>query len=92
MELEGPIIAEALRDVKIGGHTSQLVCKNFLGVCGYPDITEHEVALPEKPADSVRPAPSGKDPIKIVHYSDIHIDQKYVTGSSTNCTKPICCR
>lgn len=91
--LEGPIIAQALRDVKPGSHTSQNVCMNFLGVCGFPDITEHEVKIPsEKPEGSTRPAPSGKDPIKVVHYSDVHVDHLYVPGSSANCTKPICCR
>ena len=46
----------------------------------------------EKPADAARPAGSGKEPIKVVHYSDVHVDHMYVPGSSANCTKPICCR
>lgn len=92
VELEGPIIAEALREVKLGSHTSELICHNFLGVCE-PEIRPHQVIFPsEKPADSARPAPSGKDPIKVVHYSDVHVDHLYVPGSSANCTKPICCR
>lgn len=92
VNLEGPIIAKALRDITPGSHTSQLICMNFLGVCGYPDIfPPRGHAFPsEKPENSTRPDPSGKDPIKIVHYSDV--DQLYVPRSSANCTKPICCR
>ncbi|KAK7409706.1 hypothetical protein QQX98_008087 [Neonectria punicea] len=32
-----------------------------------------------------------KNPVKVVHYSDIHIDPLYAEGSNTKCTKPICC-
>lgn len=52
-----------------------------------------DIAYPSAQPAGGRPKPSGKDPIKIVHYSDIHIDPLYVPGSSTQCDgRPICCR
>ncbi|KAJ7240592.1 hypothetical protein C8J57DRAFT_102068 [Mycena rebaudengoi] len=29
---------------------------------------------------------------KVVHFSDVHIDRQYLSGSEANCKKPICCR
>ncbi|KAF4984349.1 hypothetical protein FZEAL_460 [Fusarium zealandicum] len=92
VELEGPIIAEALRNMVIGSKTSQLFCITFLGVCKYPAVEPWSVPFPPKTSARKRPAPSGRDPIKVVHYSDIHIDQLYTEGSNAKCRKPICCR
>lgn len=90
--LEGPIIAKAIRNMKIGSKTSKEFCITFLGICEYPDIKKWSVPFPSKKPAAARPASSGKDPIKVVHYSDIHIDPLYVEGSNAECTKPICCR
>ena len=91
--LEGPIIARAIRNMKVPSQTSKLFCINFLGVCDYPAVTPYTVPVAsEKPAGLTRPAPSGKAPLKIVHYSDVHADHLYTPGSTSNCTKPICCR
>ncbi|KAM5342427.1 hypothetical protein ACJ41O_013393 [Fusarium nematophilum] len=92
IELEGPIIAEALRNLVIGSKTSQLFCVTFMGLCEYPEVEPWDVPLPPKLPPRIRPAPSGQDPIKIVHYSDIHVDQLYTEGSNADCKKPICCR
>ncbi|KAF7542515.1 hypothetical protein G7Z17_g11503 [Cylindrodendrum hubeiense] len=90
--LEGPIIAKAIRGMTIGSRTSKEFCITFLGICEYPDVRQWSVPFPSEKPTTARPAPSGKDPIKVVHYSDIHIDPLYVEGSNTECTKPICCR
>ena len=69
------------------------MCITFLGLCSYPEVTPWSVPFPSpKPAGKTRPAPSGQPPIKVVHYSDIHIDHLYTPGANANCTKPICCR
>lgn len=34
----------------------------------------------------------GREPIKIVSISDLHIDYEYTVGKSVNCGKPLCCR
>ncbi|KAJ4141143.1 hypothetical protein NW768_000350 [Fusarium equiseti] len=92
IELQGPIIAEALRNVAIGSKTAQHFCVTFLGLCSYPDVEEWDVPLPPDRSHIKRPIPSGKDPIRVVHYSDIHVDQLYTEGANAKCNKPICCR
>lgn len=34
----------------------------------------------------------GREPIKIVSISDLHIDYEYTVGKSNNCGRPLCCR
>jgi sphingomyelin phosphodiesterase len=89
--LEGPVIAQQLRKMRIGSETSQLFCTTFLGLCPYPPVDPSPLSLSPKPSRA-RPAPSGQSPVQIVHFSDIHVDPFYETGANTNCTKPICCR
>jgi sphingomyelin phosphodiesterase len=89
---EGPNIAHALRNLETGSKTSKLFCITFFGVCPYPDITPYDIYFPTQKSPIPRPAPSKETPIQIVHFSDIHVDRLYVPGSSTNCTKHICCR
>ncbi|KUL89564.1 hypothetical protein ZTR_04476 [Talaromyces verruculosus] len=92
ISLEGPILAHDLRQMTVGSHTAQLFCNTIFGLCPFPSVTEYNVPFPSpKPATS-RPAVSGKTPIEVVHYSDIHVDLSYETGSNYNCTKNICCR
>lgn len=90
--LEGPIIAQDLRKMSIGSHSSQLFCITFFGLCDFPPVTPYTVPFPSAKPATQRPAVSGKTPIKIVHFSDIHVDHEYEVGANTNCTKPICCR
>ncbi|PHH89254.1 hypothetical protein CDD83_6421 [Cordyceps sp. RAO-2017] len=89
---EGPIIAGALRKMTIGSRPFKAFCTTLLGACGYPDVIPWKVPFPSPKPRGGRPKPSGQRPLKIVHYSDIHVDPLYMPGSSTNCNKPICCR
>ncbi|GAA5820218.1 hypothetical protein JCM10212_006785 [Sporobolomyces blumeae] len=34
----------------------------------------------------------GRAPFQVVHISDVHVDRSYAEGSSTTCSKVICCR
>lgn len=81
-----------MRSMDLDSRTSDEFCITFLGLCDYPDVEEWDIPFPSEKPRGGRPTPSGQDPIKVVHYSDIHIDQLYVEGSSTDCNKPICCR
>nr|UBK24972.1 phospholipase C [Mariannaea pinicola] len=92
IQLEGPVIASGLRSMAIGSRTSKEFCTTFLGLCAYPAVQQWSVPFSSSKSSKTRPSSSGKDPIKVVHYSDIHIDPLYVGGSNSNCTKPICCR
>jgi len=89
---EGPIMYSDIKAMSLGSHTSDLFCNTFFGLCDYPAVTPWSVPFPSaKPATS-RPAVSGQTPLKIVHFSDIHVDPSYVPGANYNCTKPSCCR
>jgi len=76
--------------------TSDQFCITFLGVCEYPEVDKWAVPFPSKPfcddSGAGRATPSGKDPIQVIHYSDIHIDPLYAEGASTECGMPTCCR
>ncbi|KAI9657708.1 MAG: hypothetical protein M1821_002884 [Bathelium mastoideum] len=90
--LEGPILAHDLREMTIGSRTSQLFCLTLFGLCQWPAVEPYTVSVTPKPSNASRPAVSGKDPIQIVHISDIHVDRFYEIGASYYCTKNICCR
>ncbi|KAK5993465.1 mRNA degradation protein [Cladobotryum mycophilum] len=92
IKLEAPIIASAIRKMSINSDLSKLFCSTFLGLCPAPTIPQWNVPFPAPKPAGGRPAPSGKKPLKVVQFSDIHVDPLYVAGSSTQCTKPICCR
>ncbi|KAH8692018.1 putative acid sphingomyelinase [Talaromyces proteolyticus] len=89
---EGPILAHDLRQMNIPSHTAQLFCNTIFGLCPFPTVTAYNVTFPSPKPSTSRPAASGKTSVKVVHYSDIHVDLSYETGSSYNCTKNICCR
>ncbi|KAI1484656.1 sphingomyelin phosphodiesterase [Biscogniauxia mediterranea] len=94
--LEGPIIAQGLRDIRVGSKTSRLACVAFMGLCSYPEVEPRNITFPSpKPLSgsaNALPKSSNLKPLHIVHYSDIHVDPFYVEGASAECTKPICCR
>ncbi|PHH61879.1 hypothetical protein CDD81_7743 [Ophiocordyceps australis] len=90
--LEGPILADVIRHMTLGSRTSYAFGTTVLGVCGYPDVVPWDVPFPSPKPAGGRPKPSGKKPLKVVHYSDIHIDEMYQTGANADCSKPICCR
>lgn len=94
VELEVPAIADIIRIMDVGSKTSLQFCIAFLGVCDYPKVDLWQVPFPSRSScqASQRSSTSGRDPIKVVQYSDIHIDEFYVTGSSTECDMPTCCR
>jgi hypothetical protein len=67
---EGPIIAQDLRGMAIGSHTSQLLCITFFGLCGYPAVTPYIVPFPTPKPAATRPPVSGLAPLKVIHFSD----------------------
>ncbi|KAI0006916.1 putative acid sphingomyelinase [Xylariaceae sp. FL0662B] len=89
---EGPIVARGLRGIMPGSRTSRLACVALMGLCSYPEVKPHNVTFPSPRPPNERPGPSGRKPLHIVHYSDIHVDPLYVEGANANCSKPICCR
>lgn len=94
VEREAPSIASIIRTMEVGSPSSTQFCMSFLGVCSAPKIATWNVEFASKKPCSVtkNEKVSGKKPIQVIHYSDIHIDPLYEKGSSTNCKKPTCCR
>ncbi|KAI1135224.1 putative acid sphingomyelinase [Hypoxylon sp. FL0543] len=90
--LEGPIVANSLRGITVGSRTSRLACVAFMGLCSYPEVEPYNVSFPSPKPRTERPRPSGLKPLRVVHFSDIHVDPLYVEGANANCSKPICCR
>ncbi|KAI0106474.1 Metallo-dependent phosphatase-like protein [Nemania sp. FL0031] len=90
--LEGPIIAHSLRGLNIGSKTSRLICVSLFGSCSFPEVENYNVSFPSPKPKRKRPRSSGLSPLRVVHYSDIHIDPWYTEGADANCTKFICCR
>lgn len=90
---EAPVLAQLARNIEPNSTAATQFCITFLGVCDYPKVDEWSVPFPSKPfCDAKAPAPSNKKPLKVIHYSDIHVDPLYTEGASTECKKPICCR
>ena len=90
--LEGPILAQDLRKMSIPSKTQELFCLTIFGLCKWPAVAPYSVPFPKPKPQKSRPVPSGQPPLKIPHFSDIHVDLSYEEGSNWNCTKPMCCR
>lgn len=78
--------------MRLLSRTSKVFCSSLVGLCQYPAVENWSVPFPSPKPAGGRPTPSGKAPLKIVHFSDIHVDSQYLPGSNTQCKKPICCR
>lgn len=40
----------------------------------------------------IKEDPKPRETIRVLHFSDIHLDFEYVTGATTKCNQPTCCR
>ncbi|KAG6025510.1 hypothetical protein E4U41_001501 [Claviceps citrina] len=93
VEREAPIIGSILQTMEIGTPSSKHFCASFLGLCDVPKVDEWKLELPSMEICSrEQKTVSGKKPLQIIHFSDIHIDPLYKEGTSIECGKPICCR
>ncbi|KAF3916855.1 Endopolyphosphatase [Dactylellina cionopaga] len=90
---EGPVIAEMLRNMKIGSRTNKVICASLFGLCENPDVLPYPGTIPPPAANrKIAPKVAATKPLKFVHISDTHIDRLYKNGTNTKCNKPICCR
>ncbi|KAJ5712779.1 hypothetical protein N7493_009247 [Penicillium malachiteum] len=89
---EGSAVHYSLTNLEIGSHTAKTFCASLVGLCDYPAIRPYNLTFPVPKPPTSRPPPSGKPAIKVVHFSDTHVDLSYATGSNYDCSKPICCR
>lgn len=77
------------------GQDGQTLCAFMFGTCSLPAPPQLNLdALfkgTKKPAP-VSLVPSKKKPLKVLHFSDYHLDLRYVVGSEANCGGSLCCR
>lgn len=77
------------------GQDGQTLCAFMLGTCSLPAPSPLNLTAlfkgTKKPAP-VSLVPSKKKPLKVLHFSDYHLDLRYVVGSEANCGGSLCCR
>jgi len=77
------------------GVEGQTLCAFMFGTCDLPAPPELDLATLFK-GKTEKPAPRAlktckKEPLKVLHISDYHLDMRYVVGSEANCTGNLCC-
>ncbi|KAJ5282453.1 hypothetical protein N7497_002384 [Penicillium chrysogenum] len=92
IDKEGPALHDAFNALQLNSDTSKTLCASLVGLCKYPEVHTYSLAFPSPKPKTVRPPPSGKTPLRVVHFSDTHVDLLYEPGSNYKCSKPICCR
>ncbi|KAF7719104.1 Uncharacterized protein PECH_001948 [Penicillium ucsense] len=92
MTNEIPGVYYAIKNMHVGSHTAKTLCSALVGLCDFPNVRPYDLKFPSPKPDKRRPPPSGKAPLKVVHFTDTHVDLSYEVGSNSECTKPICCR
>ncbi|KAH6670852.1 Metallo-dependent phosphatase-like protein [Plectosphaerella plurivora] len=95
--ISGPLLANTLRGMTLGSRNSDLFCSSVLGLCNFPQVEAGNISFPERLSKTQENRPPSTSqvpqrPIKIAHFSDLHIDNLYTPGANANCTKPMCCR
>lgn len=79
----------------MAGDDGQLLCAYMFGLCDLPPVPPLDLNTLFKGTTKPPPKelkPSGKKPLKILHFSDYHLDLRYVVGSEANCGGEMCCR
>lgn len=77
------------------GTDGQILCSFMFGTCTLPAPPPLDLATLFKNTTKPAPAklvPSTKEPLKVLHFSDYHLDMRYVVGSEANCGGSLCCR
>ena len=78
------------------GQDGQTACAFIFGLCSLPAPPELDLYSLFKGTKKPPPKeliPSDKDPLKVLHISDYHLDERYVVGSEASCgSGQVCCR
>jgi sphingomyelin phosphodiesterase len=92
--MEAPAFVFALTQMEIPSRTSEIFCFTVFGLCPYPPVIPYPFNFTEpKPRKQHHERNFGerREPLQIVHISDIHVDHNYTVGASFNCTEGLCC-
>lgn len=89
-------IGAALPQMDLLGDDGANLCAFMFGSCDLPappqlDLNALFKGKPEKPAPR-KIKPTKKEPKKVLHLSDYHLDMRYVVGSEADCGGELCCR
>jgi hypothetical protein len=77
------------------GQDGQTLCAFMFGTCSLPappPLDLNALFKGTKKPGPVSFVPSKKPPLKVLHFSDYHLDLRYVVGSEANCGGSLCCR
>ena len=81
------------------GEDGQLACAFIFGLCSLPPPPPLDLQTLFKGTTKPPPktlTPSDKEPLKVLHISDYHLDERYVVGSEAQCNSggpdTLCCR
>jgi hypothetical protein len=81
--------------IDMQGIDGQTLCAFMFGLCELPappELNLDTLFKGTKKSDKELPKPCGEEPLKVLHISDYHLDQRYVVGSEANCGGSVCCR
>lgn len=78
------------------GEDGQTLCAFMFGSCDLPAPPPLDLDVLFR-GKTKKPAPRKmrdcrREPLKVLHISDYHLDMRYVVGSEADCTGPVCCR
>lgn len=78
------------------GPDGQTLCAFMFGSCTLPappklDLNALMKGRTRKPKQRAT-SHCKKEPLKVLHISDYHLDMRYVVGSEAKCNAPLCCR
>ncbi|KAF9570702.1 hypothetical protein EC968_001486 [Mortierella alpina] len=93
MERLGPQLVGIFGEMNLTGSDGYYACAySFPGSCPVPLHLPQNITFPKpKPANAQQPPPSGET-IKVLHFSDWHLDPLYQAGAEAKCSHNICCR
>lgn len=79
---QGPILANDLRSISAFGQTATKLCDAVFGLCQPPAVNKYTVPFPKPaPTNPKKFVSTGKAPIQVVHFSDVHIDRQYTVSA-----------
>ena len=82
--------------MNIAGEDGQTACAYIFGLCDLPAPPQLDLNALFKNTTKPPPkqlTPSDKEPLKVLHISDYHLDERFVVGSEASCGNgQVCCR
>jgi hypothetical protein len=90
----GAVWTQVLAFANVSGLDGQYICNAWSSkYCPRPFTIPSDTSsyFGPKPSNITMPKPSGKK-VKVLHWSDVHLDPRYAVGAEGNCTSGQCCR